>query len=206
MELQEVISKLETYAVSADLPARDKEFAQSLVDGPWGYHKRGYLTDKQLNAAINMIRRHEQKPDTAGVSLAGVHTLLMKAREHLKYPKLTLQLANGMPVVVYLSGPRSKYPDTVNLKVTEEPYLTEWYGRILDNGEWHKPYSSNPEIVGELRTLLERLGNKPAEVAAEYGKLTGNCCFCHRPLTDERSTDVGYGPVCAQHYHLPWGN
>jgi hypothetical protein len=25
-------------------------------------------------------------------------------------------------------------------------------------------------------------------------------------LDDECSTAVGYGPVCAEHYHLPWGD
>jgi hypothetical protein len=205
MELQEVVSKLESFLAAGILPDRDRIFADSLVNGQWGFKSRGFLTEKQVSAAVNMIRRHEGTPDSAGVSLAGVHSLLIKAREHLKYPKLTLQLANGMPVVVYLSGKRSKYPDTVNLKVTEAPFAVEWYGRILDNGEWHKPYSSNPEVVSQLKTLLERLADKPAEVAAEYGHLSGNCCFCHRPLTDERSTDVGYGPVCAKHYGLSWG-
>jgi len=34
---------------------------------------------------------------------------------------------------------------------------------------------------------------------------TGNCCFCRRELTDKRSTEVGYGPICADHFSLPWG-
>jgi hypothetical protein len=42
-------------------------------------------------------------------------------------------------------------------------------------------------------------------VAAEHGHKTGNCCFCSRPLNDARSTEVGYGPVCADKWELPWG-
>lgn len=48
-----------------------------------------------------------------------------------------------------------------------------------------------------------------AEIAAKYGAQRGVCIFCARDLTDERSNPalggVGYGPICAQRYELPWG-
>ncbi|MGH3499749.1 MAG: DUF6011 domain-containing protein [Nocardioidaceae bacterium] len=44
-----------------------------------------------------------------------------------------------------------------------------------------------------------------AEAAARFGQVTGQCVFCFRKLTDERSITVGYGQVCATHNHLPWG-
>jgi hypothetical protein len=44
-----------------------------------------------------------------------------------------------------------------------------------------------------------------AEQAAEFGHAYGVCVFCTRELTDERSVVVGYGPVCAKHNDLPWG-
>lgn len=44
-----------------------------------------------------------------------------------------------------------------------------------------------------------------AEEAAAFGKLYGICIFCNRDLTDERSIEVGYGPVCAENQGLPWG-
>src|SRR6185436_1560785 len=42
--------------------------------------------------------------------------------------------------------------------------------------------------------------------AVAHGHTTGNCSFCARDLTDPRSTSVGYGPICAQHFGLPWGD
>lgn len=46
-------------------------------------------------------------------------------------------------------------------------------------------------------------------LAAKHGIDHGNCIFCHRDLTDERSDPVqggaGYGPTCARKYSLPWG-
>ena len=44
-----------------------------------------------------------------------------------------------------------------------------------------------------------------AEQAAQLGHLTGRCVFCSRKLTDDRSTEVGYGPICADREGLPWG-
>ena len=76
-----------------------------------------------------------------------------------------------------------------------------WYGRIDETGAWMRSRHADDEIS----SLLGRLASDPAGTAAEYGKLTGHCCFCRRHLEDERSTEVGYGPVCAGNYDLPWG-
>ena len=58
---------------------------------------------------------------------------------------------------------------------------------------------------GAIRTV-ERSGVRlSAEQAAAIGHLTHHCCFCSLELTDGRSIDVGYGPVCASNNGLPWG-
>lgn len=44
-----------------------------------------------------------------------------------------------------------------------------------------------------------------AEEAAAFGHSTGKCVFCSQKLTDGRSTEVGYGPICAENNGLPWG-
>jgi len=46
----------------------------------------------------------------------------------------------------------------------------------------------------------------PEEIAKEYGRLTGNCCFCHKELSTDNSLEVGYGPICADNFNLKWGN
>ena len=43
-----------------------------------------------------------------------------------------------------------------------------------------------------------------AEQAAAFGRTSSFCCYCARRLEDGRSVDVGYGPVCAKKYGLPW--
>jgi hypothetical protein len=53
--------------------------------------------------------------------------------------------------------------------------------------------------------LLDALAADPERVAAAYGKHTGQCCFCGSALSDGRSVAVGYGPICAKHYGMAWG-
>lgn len=86
-----------------------------------------------------------------------------------------------------------------------------------EKGFW---IAKNGQLVGQLRRdgklndrgitpdiacLLDEMESNPQAVAAEHGRKTGCCCFCGLPLTDERSTQAGYGPICAGHYNLPWG-
>lgn len=43
-----------------------------------------------------------------------------------------------------------------------------------------------------------------ADQAAAFGRTSSFCCYCCRHLEDGRSVEVGYGPVCAKKYNLPW--
>lgn len=52
---------------------------------------------------------------------------------------------------------------------------------------------------------LEAFGKNPAAVAGASGLASGECTFCHQELTDPRSKEVGYGPICAAKADLPWG-
>jgi len=52
--------------------------------------------------------------------------------------------------------------------------------------------------------FTRKVAEDPEAAAVENGFLTGACCFCRIGLHDHRSTAVGYGPICAKHYNLPW--
>lgn len=55
----------------------------------------------------------------------------------------------------------------------------------------------------DLQKHLLRVAQDPVTAAKEYAALMGLCSFCHKPLTEEGSVEVGYGPVCAKHWGLP---
>lgn len=136
------------------------------------------------------------------LNMAGVNSLFDKAvASGLKYPKIRLQTQTGQKVCLARAGNRSRHPG--HIMVTDgEPFgYNKFFGRVDQTGQYH-PADANTD---EVHILLEQLGSDPATVASKFGKLTGNCCFCMHSLDDERSTEVGYGPVCAKHFGLPWG-
>lgn len=188
------------------LPQRDHEFAESLLSQ---YDRRGSLSVKQSEWVEELAKRAttpqaEQQKTELG-SFAGVIEFFKNAGEHLKYPKIRLQLADGSPIVLSVAGSGSKAPGTVNVTDGKPFHQNKWYGRVTPSGEWQKSHKAD-DVVEELEALLKKLGANPARVAADYGKLTGNCAFCKSTLSYEKSTDVGYGPVCAKKWSLPWGS
>ncbi len=60
-------------------------------------------------------------------------------------------------------------------------------------------------LTDEHIITLRRLAASPELVASQHGIATGNCCFCARLLSTIESRSVGYGPVCAAKFDLPWG-
>ena len=136
------------------------------------------------------------------LAVDGVFALFEQAIAHrLQYPKIRLQTRELKPVVLARAGERSKY--TGQIMVTDgQPFgQNQYFGRIDKDGIFHATDSASVPVF----ELLERLSTRPVDTASEYGRLTGNCCFCQLALKDARSTAVGYGPVCADHFGLPWG-
>ena len=129
--------------------------------------------------------------------------LFDRARKHLKAPAIVIGIG-GKEIRLSVAGQRARAPGSINVASNEGWDDRTWYGRILSTGEFEaSPRDKTPD---GLIDGLQRFAADPAGVAAEHGKLTGKCCFCNTALTDNRSTSVGYGPVCAKNYGLPWGS
>ncbi len=110
------------------------------------------------------------------------------------------------PVTMYLSGPRSRYPGSVNIVSTDSNEFTssnEWIGAITPNGELKLSKEITDQKV--FTEFLSVLASFPELVASMHGHLTLHCSFCGQRLSDPRSIAVGYGKTCAMNYHLPWG-
>lgn len=147
----------------------------------------------------------KQAAATASVgNLGGVLGLFEKAKQHLKFPAIVLSVpAINETIRVNVAGAQAKVPGSLNVVsyTQDDKYGRKlWYGRVLQNGTFEQR-SPAPAIAERLAAFAA----DPVKIASEHGKLTGRCCFCNIALTDERSTAVGYGPICAQHYDLPWG-
>lgn len=198
-EQQDKVEALEI--VRENLKSSDREFADSLCKN---FKKYGQLSCKQIywvdvlrDRAMNKGPVAEQ---TQVGNFSGVYSLFKKAKEKLKFPKIFLQV-EGDPIVLSMSGPKSKMPDTINVAGEGEYLYRKWYGRVQADGTWTKGMKQYEESA-KVEEVLKALSRNPAKAAKEYGKLTGRCCFCHLPLSDVKSTAAGFGPTCASHYGL----
>lgn len=80
-----------------------------------------------------------------------------------------------------------------------------WSGWIFVNdgahyGQGQKYGAQRPgqTYKGKCADVLARIVADPAAAMRAYGKLTGTCGNCHRPLEDKDSVEYGLGPVCRE--------
>jgi hypothetical protein len=194
----------------ANLVVRDQSFASSLL----GQLDRKGLSNSQLYWLNKLSEKAVGAPEperekTKVGDLKGIMSLFDKAQEHLKFPAIVLAVKGsedfgdtGEEYNEYrlsVAGDRARVPGSINVTGSDKT----WYGRILVTGEFEA--SPRDETPKNLIPGLARFAADPVNVAKESGMLTGKCCFCNIGLKDERSTAVGYGPICAKHYDLPWG-
>ena len=118
--------------------------------------------------------------------------LLNTAKQKLDRPILRLA-TQGIQYRIYPAAPESRNRGFLYVKRQDGEYL----GKIAPNGDFY----GDPRFTEALR----QFNNDPVSCATLYGKETGACCFCGQALTDSRSVAVGYGPICADKWGLPWG-
>lgn len=136
------------------------------------------------------------KPKTgSGHQFPRILEMLSRARDAQKrLPKIEIS-HNGNPVVF-------KITKAGKVNVTDGgPYGNNvWYGAIQANGE----FRVGRETARVIDAIVA-LESDPERVASQHGVATGVCCFCSRELSTKESRSVGYGPVCADKFGLPWG-
>ena len=201
LDLPENLKKLRVALPKLD--ARSKEFANSLLTQAAG---RG-LSVAQYKWVVKLIERADAPapvaPQLEATTVAGLKVVVDmfdKAAEHLKYPHMLLKV-NGDVMRLSRAGATAKNPGSVNLTTKGSFEDRIWYGRINRDGTWTPGKAHHADI----QAVLAALARDPAGIAAAYGHATSECCFCGIELTDPRSVKMGYGPICAGNYDLPWG-
>lgn len=192
------------------VPGKDKHFCQSLMKQ---LEKNNQLSDKQWYWVVKLVRdgfkktakkKTEPSPQIE-IDYGKLVTPFAVAAETLKNPKVVVEY-HDFKFRLTMSQPHHAWPGAINVAVR---HLGEWVwvGRVHKTGVW-QPSAQSKKLEGVRQSAVRLLTNfaaDPVEFTASYGKKTGNCCFCSTKLTDPKSTEVGYGPVCAQNYGLPWG-
>jgi hypothetical protein len=131
------------------------------------------------------------------------------AATKLKYPKL--KLTHPVELTLKLAGSNSKYPGSITV-TNGHSYGSStniYYGRIAPDGEFIPSAfylkSKFPSTYKGVLELLVNLNTNITKVALTYYKATSNCMFCGKPIMTNESLTVGYGPICAEKWGLPWG-
>lgn len=193
----------------ATIPKEKQSFAASLCQQ---HASKGYVSEKQaywvgyLHGLLNGVPDFSEEEVDLG-EFKAINALFDNAAKKLKYPALTFTIIPGHRLQLKLAGPNSSQPGTIN--VTDGmPYGgNKWYGRISKEGKWSPSamVQASTELKRNLTMLLGKLGSNPAHLAKEHALLSGRCCFCNLELTDPKSVEVGYGPICAKNWNLPHG-
>lgn len=172
------------------------DFARSLSEG---VRKWGSLTEKQLAAVHNCIakdqeRAAERNAAAVQLSLEGIFSLFESAQQSgLKRPRVNL-----VGFKFSLAPASGRNAGHIYVKDEDGEYL----GKVAPGGAFHKSRECTQEQVQALVDISADV----ISAAVAFGQQTGCCSFCQRELTDKRSVDVGYGPICADNYGLPWGD
>lgn len=185
-------------------------FKRSMVQ--LGLRSNG-MSDKQrawLHYFAEQAVLDQAKTDTANGDFRGIIEMMDEAAENKQYPKLYLGNYN-LKMHRTKSG---KEPGSVVLVSNDSYHDSDYYGRVSRNGTANLNGKLNnqpshrgdhPSRMDELMFVLHQLNDQPEVFAASQGQENGECMFCGRNLTDDRSIQVGYGPVCAGNHGLDWG-
>ena len=192
-------------ALRAVLPALgygDAKFANDLLGN---FAQWGRLSEKQLHWVETLTARGlapKQAPIAqVTVDFKNIQDMFDLAGKTLKRIKVKLQAVGGQAVVFNRAGPMSKYAGQVMITDGLPFGENKFFGRIDVTGEFFATRNATQEVC----LLVKEFSEDPAGTAGKYGRLTGGCSFCNHGLKDDRSTQVGYGPVCAKRFGWVWG-
>ena len=114
-----------------------------------------------------------------------------------KYPKIVTNV-----FTIYRAGERAREPGAIQVIAPGN----NWVGCIKRDGSGYPSREvAFSSAARDAWAGVADFSNDPAGVAAAYGQTSSRCCFCATEITTEESLAVGYGPICAGRYGLPWG-
>lgn len=185
---------------------RCSNFLQSLVFaieryGSWTEGQRPWAHKLAYEIIDGPRPAPAPKPGEPVHVFARIVEMLTKAARTLKYPAVEIGFEQGT-IRMNLAGSKARVAGSVNVTSAGSFDARTWYGRIHPDGRFEPARNGSPAWVTEA---LQQFNADPATMARLQGQRYGACCFCRRELTTNESLAVGYGPICAEKFGLPWG-
>lgn len=176
----------------------DSSFAKSLVQQ---FDRNAGLSPKQWFHVDRMIKELEEMPEQDAtiepdMGQFGIFRAILNEgiESGLKKPTIVVEAYHFS-----FAPATGKNPGCIYVKGAN---TGRYMGKI---DKWDRLHCG-ARVDGEnLQRLAGMTIEDLKELMVMQGKESGSCCFCSRELTDGRSVEKGYGPVCAGRYGLPWG-
>lgn len=188
---QSELSSKEALHIVAGL---DSQFAKSLT---LQYVRNGQLSARQWpwvhKMAVDAMtpqKAAQELPDCSAI----VSLFDFASEAGMKRPRITFPEAKFS-----LAGERSRVAGSI--QVSQGSYPGKYFGYITPEGE----FVPGRDFASLDLTFLEAFSKSPRAYAKSSGMESGSCRFCGLTLSTKESLSVGYGPVCASHWDLPWG-
>lgn len=167
---------------------RQNEFAQALAiryladEGPLSAEQRAWL---------HILACRHQAGQAKLSRLDGILRIFEAAiASGISHPEAHFVLPSGLKLRLRPGR------DGKGVHVTVDEHFGDYLGTVTPDGRW-RPSGDTPEAVAEF---LVRLAEDPEGVAAESGRRSGRCSWCHRTLTAEESLTIGMGPDCRKRF------
>lgn len=185
------------------LEESNRGFCRSLIQH---YGKYGRLSEKQ---AVYMIKFYNQlvMSDSNSGSAGQVSTISWDTSQlfelfntgatHLKFPKLSIPIDADRKLSIYIRV----YSNPGNLGIKLNGIIVADISHVTGDVIWKTDIPNKTKL--DIKHALDK--EDLAKSLMATGIKFSHCCFCGQEITTAESLYAGYGPICAEHWGLPWG-
>lgn len=158
----------------------------------------------QLRAQVARVEARGDTPITAGElatfnkEAAKLDTTIVALFDAAAATGLEVPHIKARHFYAYRATEKSKNPGSVTILAQRGG---AYYGSIMRDGTLRLGRDCPPAAVEQIK----KFAADPVTASVVEGRTTGACCFCGTKLDTDASQTVGYGPICASRYNLPWG-
>jgi len=161
------------------------ELSSSLLE----QHNSGSAwSEKQVLAIQGMVARMEERralraAEAQSVDLSSIVSMF----DHAKTSGYKRPVYRAEGLKISLAPESSANAGALYIKTTEGDYI----GKVMDGR-----FFGTRDATDEHKRAIEAIAVNPGEAAIRYGRQTGSCACCGRPLSNKQSIDLGIGPIC----------
>ena len=195
--LQRAKKKQDVIEAAQSLNKETPIYAQVFAMASWNelsaslaeQHNQGRAwSEKQVLAIQGMIARMEERraqkaAEAQAVDLSSIVSMF----DHAKTSGYKRPVYRAEGLKISLAPESSANAGALYVKTAEGDYI----GKVQDG-----KFLATRDATDEHKRAIETIAVNPGEAAIRYGRQTGSCACCGRPLSNKQSVDLGIGPIC----------